>query len=511
MKVLTGEEMLRIDKTTTEEIGIPSPVLMENAARGVLEVIERRFPKAKRILVIAGKGNNGGDGIALTRMLLLKGRKVDLFLPLGEPKGDALLQLRILRNLGFKELEGEPDLKNYDLIVDAIFGTGFLPPLKGKVAKLIERVNTSGVPVVAVDIPSGLWASSGEVFEPSVRAALTVTFQFPKVCHLLYPSAKLCGEVEVVDISIPNQLAEDVWRETIEPYGLTIPRREKDTYKNREGHVLILGGSRGKTGAVIMAAKAATRTGSGLVTVGIPKELNEVIESVLIEEMSLPLEGSERLSLLGIDRVIDVQETFSAAAVGMGMGRYEEGQDILREILLRWEKPLLIDADGINNLADLKELDILRERKAPTVLTPHVGEFSRLTGVDPKEVAPKQFDIAKDFATRYGCYLVLKAARTVLATPEGKAYISLRGTPAMAKGGVGDILSGILVSLMGKMPIEEALKLGVYLHGLAGEIAQARTHTESLRATDIIEAIPEAYRTIEKLLNPADNIKQDDR
>ena len=506
MKVLTAEEMARLDRITIEEIGIPSQVLMENAARGVLLAIESKFPETKRILVIAGKGNNGGDGIALARMLHLRGKEVDLFLPLGEPKGDAQLQLRIFRNLGLEELKKEPDFNGYDLVIDAIFGTGFIPPVRGRVAELIERVNLSDVPTVAVDLPSGLWADSGEIFEPSVRADLTVTFQFPKVCHVLYPSAKLCGEVKVVDISIPTKLAENIWRETIEPQELRLPRREPDTYKTREGHVLIIGGSRGKTGAVIMAAQAATRTGSGLVTVGIPADLDRIIESALIEEMSLPLEGAERLSFLGIEKIFEMQERFSAAAVGMGMDRYEEGQDILREILLRWEKPLLIDADGINNLADLGDLEILKRREAPTVLTPHVGEFSRLTGVNTREVAPKQFDLARDFATEYGCYLVLKAARTVVATPEGRVYISTRGTPAMAKGGVGDVLSGILISLMGKMPTEEALKLGVYLHGLAGEIAERKMHTESLKARDLIDSIPEAYKSIEKFLYSTDTI-----
>ena len=506
MKVLTAEEMAKLDRITIEEIGIPSPVLMENAARGVLEAIEKKFPKARRILVVAGKGNNGGDGIALARMLFLKGKEVDLFLPIGEPRGDAQLQLSILRKLGFKELEKEPNFNDYDLVVDALFGTGFNPPARGRSAEVIERINLSSTPVVAVDIPSGLWADSGEVFEPCVKADLTVTFQFQKVCHVLFPSAKLCGEVEVVDISIPPGLAEGIWRETIEPESLTLPRRERDTYKNREGHVLVIGGSAGKTGAVILAARAATRTGSGLVTAGVPSGLNHIVESVLIEEMSLPLEGDDRLSFLGVERVFLDQERFSAAALGMGMDRFEEGQDIVREFLLRWEKPLLIDADGINNLADLGDLDLLKERKAPTVLTPHAGEFSRLTGVDPKEVAPRQFDLAREFATRYNCYLVLKSARTVVATPEGRAYVSTRGTPAMAKGGVGDVLSGILVSLMGRMEVEEALRLGVYLHGLAGEMAERKGHRESIGAMDIVEAIPEAYKSIENILCLSDTI-----
>ncbi len=504
MKVLTSQEMRSLDRITIEEIGIPSPVLMENAARGVFETILREFPDARRILIVAGKGNNGGDGIAAGRLLYLKGKEVDLFLALGEPKGDALLQLEIAKRVGVKELVEKPNFGSYDLIVDALFGTGFEPPVRGEVAKLVEEMNSSGVPIVSVDIPSGLSADTGRVFEPSVRATVTVTFQFPKVCHLLFPSAKLCGKLVVVDISIPESLAEEVWRETLDPETLRLPVREPDTYKNREGHSLIVGGSTGKTGAVIMAARAATRAGSGLVSVAVPSELNPVFESSLVEEMSIPLLGSQRLSYLGIDKVLSMQERFSAAAIGMGMDRYEEGQDIVREFLLRWNKPLLIDADGINNLADLGDLDLLSRREGPVVLTPHVGEFSRLSGLKTEEIVPNLFEVARDFSVKNRCFLVLKSARTVISTPEGRAYLSTRGTPAMAKGGTGDVLAGILVALIGKMPTEEALKLGVFIHGLAGEIAHRKTHTESLRATDLIESIPEAYRNVEKILKRVD-------
>jgi len=507
MKILTAEEMAFLDKKTIEEIGIPSLVLMENAARGTLHAIERKFPKAHRFLVVAGKGNNGGDGIALARMLHLRGKKVDLLLPLGEPKGDALLQLRILRKLRIKERRRFPGTDGYDLIVDALLGTGFKPPIGEELGKVIERINSSGVPVVSVDIPSGLWANSGELFEPSVKAALTVTFQFPKVCHVLYPSAKACGEVVVADISIPENLARSIKREIITPKNLKLPCRELDTYKNREGHVLIVGGSEGKTGAVIMAARAATRTGSGLVSVGVPAGLSSVFESSLVEEMSLPVEGKDRLSLLGIDALLSMQERFSACAVGMGMGRYEEGQDIIREFLLRWEKPLLIDADGLNNLSDLQDLSLLKRREAPTVLTPHVGEFSRLTGLQAKDIITDLIDVAREFSSKHKCYVVLKSARTVVSTPKGEAFLSVRGTPAMAKGGVGDVLAGILVSLMAKMPITDALCLGVTLHGIAGEIAHLHLHRESIRATDIIEAMPEAYRVLDLSLGRGYNKK----
>jgi NAD(P)H-hydrate epimerase len=505
MKILTSSEMSRIDRTTIEEIGIPSLVLMENAASEVFRAVLDRFPGVRRVLVVAGRGNNGGDGIAVARRMKISGLEVDLYLPLGEPKGDAEVQLGIAKRLGVKVV-GKPDYRSYQLIVDALFGTGFRPPAEGEAGKTIEDMNRSGVPVVSVDIPSGLSADSGRLFEPSVRAVLTVTFQFPKVCHILYPALKRCGEVKVVDISIPPDLAQDVPREVLDLSKVRIPLREPDTYKTREGHALIVGGSRGKTGAVVMAGRAATRTGSGLVTVGVPEELNATVETLLVEEMTLPLPGGDRLSYFCVERILESQERFSVLTIGMGMGRYEEGQDIVRDIVEGWEGPLIIDADGLNNLSDLGPR-ILRSRKAPTVLTPHIGEFSRLTGLSKEEIEADQIDLARRFAQEWSCYIVLKGSRTVIGTPEGRAWVSTRGTPAMAKGGVGDVLSGVLTALLGKgLSPEEALKTGVILHGVAGEIAERRTHRESLRATDLIEAIPEAYRYIEKFQNRDDTI-----
>ena len=491
--------MANLDRITIEEIGVPSLVLMENAASGIFQVVQKEFPQAGKTLIVAGKGNNGGDGIALARRMHLNGYSVDIFLVFGEAKGDALKQLEIAEKLGIKVFKEKPNFRDYDLIIDAIFGTGFTPPVRGQAAEIIKEINESGVPVLSVDIPSGLSADTGEVFEPSVRADITVTFQFPKLCHILFPASKLCGKVYVADISIPRSLAQEINREVLLPDKLTLYGRKRDTYKTKEGHILVVGGSVGKTGAVVMSAKAATRAGAGLVSVGIPEELNSVVESLIVEEMSIPLPGAERLSYFSVKEILSLQERHNVLVLGMGMGRYEEGQDIVLKLLEKWEKPLLLDADGINNLADYGDFSVLKDRKIPAVLTPHIGEFSRLTKKDTKLITENQTDVAVEFATEHNCYVVLKGARTVIATPEGKAFVSLRGTPAMAKGGAGDVLAGILGALIGKMETEEALKLGVFLHGLAGEVAEEKTHTESLKALDIVEALPEAYRRLEVL------------
>ncbi|MFN4013494.1 MAG: NAD(P)H-hydrate dehydratase [Aquificaceae bacterium] len=496
MKILKAKEMQLLDQKTIEGLGVPSLLLMEKAGLSVVEVIRREFPYAKRILVVVGKGNNGGDGLVVARHLYLLGYQVGYVLALGEDlKGDAGLQLKILKNLGLEPLR-EVDLKNFDLIVDALFGIGFEPPVRAEALPWIELINNSHLPVVSVDIPSGLCADSSKEYEPSVRASITVTFQFPKICHLLHPSAKRCGRLYVANIGIPTGLAQDIKREVL--LKVSVPKRDPDVHKGLMGHVLIIGGSTGKTGAVIMSAKASTRAGAGLVSVGIPEDLNPIFESSLVEEMSIPLRGKGRLSVEAAREVIEIQSRFSAVAVGMGMHRYPEGRLIIRDLLLGLDRPLLIDADGLNNLADLG-VEVLRERKGIiTLLTPHVGEFERLSGLRKDYILENLMDVAQDFAVKYGCYLVLKSSRTVIATPEGKAYLSIRGTPAMAKGGVGDVLSGILVALLGRgLPAEEALKLGVFLHGLAGEIVERKGHRESLRALDLVEAIPEAYNLVE--------------
>ncbi len=507
MKVLKAEEMSELDRIAIEEIGVPSVVLMENAARSVFRAITERYPGARRIIAIAGMGNNGGDAIAVARLLKLAGRDSHIYLVSEDLSGDPLLELKIAKNLGVQVHTELPDLEGFDLIVDGLLGTGFKPPPREPYSTIISRINRSMRPVVAVDIPSGLHADSGRAEEPFVKADLTVTFQFPKLCHILFPASKYCGDVVVADISIPSYLAGSIRREIIELCDLEIPSREPDTHKRREGHVLIMGGSRGKTGAVIMSALAATSAGAGLVSAGIPQELNSVFESSLIEEMTLPLKGSHRLSYFSVKEVLFQQDKFSALALGMGMDRYEEGQDIVRDLLKGWKKRLLLDADAINNLADLGDLSILKEREVPAVLTPHIGEFSRLTGLRADEIIENQTDVASEFSKENNCYLVLKGARTVVSTPEGFVWISIRGTAALAKGGTGDVLSGILTALLGKMDkIEPALKLGVTLHAIAGELAEEKYHRESVRATDLISLLGEAYKNIEKSLRTSDTI-----
>ena len=519
MKLVRAQQMQELDRRTIEDIGIPSLVLMENAARGVANAVIRFYPEAKKILVVAGKGNNGGDGIAAGRILKIRNKRdVTVFLPYGgdELKDDCRVQYEIAQKVGVKFVRELPPLEEFDLIIDAIFGTGFKPPVKGRWVEVIKKINASSKPVVAVDIPSGISSDSGEVIEPVVRAEMTITFALPKYGHVLYPASAYCGKVLIRDISIPVHLWEgELKTELIELQEVKklIPQRSPYTYKNREGHVLIIGGSPGFTGAVIMASKAATEAGAGLVTAGVAESLNPVLENALIEEMTKPLPEAERgylHPLLG-DFIFESEDykRYTSLVLGPGMGRYKGGQELVEDFLTRWEKPLVVDADGINNLADMgaKGKELLRKREIPAVLTPHVGEMQRLTGLYREEIIHNQIEVARNFAVENNCYIVLKAARTVIATPEGEAFVNVRGTPAMAKGGVGDVLSGILGALIGKMPIKEALILGVSLHAVAGELAEKEKFTESVRATDLIRNIASAYRFI-KEYNPQEDFKR---
>ncbi|NPB05418.1 MAG: NAD(P)H-hydrate dehydratase [Aquificae bacterium] len=504
MKLVTASQMQELDRRTIEDVGVPSLVLMENAARGVAKAAVEFFPGANKILVVAGKGNNGGDGIAAARTLLLRyKKKVEVFLPYSEEelKDDCRVQYRIARKLGITFHSELPPPEEYDLVIDAVFGTGFKPPVKGRWAEVIKAINASGRPVLAVDVPSGISSDSGEVIEPVVRADLTVTFALPKYGHVLYPASAYCGKVLVREISIPVDLWKDELRTELvelEEVKRLVPIREPYTYKNREGHVLVVGGSVGKTGAVVMAARAATEAGAGLVTVGIALSLNPIIEGHLVEEMSLPLPEVEegKLHPLVWDFVAPEAHRFSSIVLGPGMGRYKEGQELVADFLTNWERPIVVDADGLNNLADMgKEgKEILKRRRVPAVLTPHLGEMQRLTGLSSKEIMHNQVEVARRFAEENNCFVVLKGARTVVAAPDGEAFVSVRGTPAMAKGGVGDVLAGVLGALVGKTSLKEALVLGVSLHAVSGEITEDRKDAESLRATDLIANLGAAYR-----------------
>lgn len=501
MRVLKASEIAQVDRLTIENSGIPSLVLMENAGRCIFEVIKDRLREKNSFLVIAGSGNNGGDAVVVSRYIKRLNKDVKLFVvsPNLKLSQDNKKNIEIAKDFGIEPIfidennlsDIEEHLKRCEVVVDGIFGTGFKPPVKGVKADIIELINRYKKYTISIDIPSGLDADSYKVFEPSIKADVTVTFGYKKLVHILYPAAEKCGEVILCDIGLNEKYAENFRRFIITPDSLRFPVREKTGHKYHFGHVAIVGGSVGKSGAVIMAAKAATKSGSGLVSLIIPECIDQIVQTNLVEEMSYPVDCES--GKFGKDVYKDIstiisQLKVSSVVVGMGMGISESNQRVLTEIL-KIQKPVVIDADGLNNLSLIGDYNLLKDRAYPTILTPHIGEFSRLTGYSSEDIFDNMEDIAIEFSTKTKSFLVLKFSRMMIATPDGDIYYNITGNPGMATAGSGDILAGMIGALINRLDITDALKLAVYIHGKSGDIAAQKYSQESMKATDILEFI----------------------
>ena len=514
MFVVTAQEMRELDRLTIEKYGVPSLVLMERAGAAVTEAILNRFarPAKKGVLIVAGKGNNGGDGFVVAR--LLKKKRIPCAVALlarkDEVSQDAAHNLRAFLKLKGKVVEIPAgglerlarEMKGKGLLVDAIFGTGMKNEVRGDYADAIALMNTSGLPVVAVDIPSGLHTDTGTPLGIAAQAEMTVTLGYPKLGEVIYPGLDYVGDLAVADIGIDlnavrevNPGAELLDQEEIK---WLVPRREPDTHKGTYGHLLVMAGSRGKTGAAILACRAAMRMGAGLTTLAGPRALNNIFASSLVEVMTEPL-GDNRAETLEAPsdeewrRLVERKDAF---LFGPGIGVSESTHNAVRWLLKNLEMPWVIDADGLNNLAF--EIGRLREAKTPPILTPHPGEMARLIGKDNATVNRDRIGVARSFAVTNRCHLVLKGARTVIATPEGKVFINPTGNPGMASGGMGDVLAGMLAALLGQgLSAENAMKLGVYLHGLAADRVAAQKGASGLIASDVIEELPRAMRHLQ--------------
>jgi NAD(P)H-hydrate epimerase len=511
MKVATSEEIKRIDRRAIEKYGIPGTVLMENAGRSVvLSMIDRYGNlKGKRVSIVAGKGNNGGDGFVIARYLHNFNVKVDVFLTSrsSEIKGDARINLNILKRSGiplcekFSLKELDIYLKHSDIIVDAIFGTGLSSEVKKPFSDVINLINCSGKPVVSVDIPSGISSDAGEVLGIAVKADLTVTFVIPKRGILLFPGAEYAGVVKVADIGIPAKVIEEedircnlLTREEIRSL---LPERRPDSHKGLFGHLLVIAGSVGKTGAAVMTGLSALRVGSGLVTIATPASLNNILEAKLTEVMTFPLPETDvqSIALSAENILIKLMPMMSAIAIGPGLSVHPETVRLVRRLITKSERPMVIDADALNSLAGY--LDILKRSKVPLILTPHPGEMARLIGKTSKDVQKDRIRIAHDFAMKHRVYLVLKGARTVFSDPDGNIYINTSGNPGMATAGTGDVLTGIIAGLIsqGIDPLS-ALKSGVHIHGLAGDLSAEELGDMGMIACDIIERIPRVIKSL---------------
>jgi len=514
MKVVTAAQMRQIDKDTIEDIGIPGIVLMETAGSEIVRAIERHYPTAQRIGVFVGKGNNGGDGLVIARQLAHAGREVNIFLvsPAESFTGEALTNLDIARNLGLQieEILTDAvfiDTLRCDLLVDAIFGTGLRGAVREPVANIINTINNLPIPILSVDLPSGLDADSGNPLGTCVQADRTVTVGLPKRGLLLHPGAELAGKLEVVDIGFPQQVIDaqkiKVNWTTEKDAAAWIPPRSPASYKGSYGRVLVVAGSTGMTGAAALASEAALRVGAGLVTLAIPQSLNPILEVKLSEVMTLPLPETEAGSLAEstTSTILEYAEkTKSLLAIGPGLSQHPETVGLVHQLISKNHKQelglrMVIDADGLNALA--QATDLISLLGAEAVLTPHPGEMARLTNIPISTLESNRIGTAEEFANQHGVTLVLKGAPTITSNPNGNTWINSTGNAGMATAGMGDVLTGIIAGLMAQnVPSETAAVLGVYLHGLAGDIAAEKLGMHGLIAGDVLQTVSQAISSL---------------
>ncbi|MBI4165624.1 MAG: NAD(P)H-hydrate dehydratase [Acidobacteria bacterium] len=520
MKILTAEQMQRIDRISTERYGVPSLTLMENAGRGIVEFLESRFaPLAgQRITILCGRGNNGGDGMVVARLLRDRGLtpRVLLFSAPEKLKGDALVNWERLFASGAIEIVPDdvawkrlaPEIHNSTLLIDALLGTGLTKPLEGFLLDVVRDVNglAARTRIVAVDLPSGISADQGDLIGECVRAHVSVTFTAPKLAHVFPPACECVGEWVVKPIGTPAEaLSSDpdlkLNLATREDLAWLAAPRARDAHKGRFGHVLILAGSIGKTGAAAMAASAALRAGAGLVTIATARSALPIIASLGMEYMTEPLpetdSGSVSLRALDYGRFDELVNGKNVLAVGPGLGSAPETFELVRAVAGKYELPVVIDADGLNAFAG--RIDSIRASGRVRVLTPHPGEMARLTGQTVAGIQASRLATVRHFAASRGATVVLKGHKTLTAAPEGDVWVNSTGNPGMASGGTGDVLTGLIAGLLAQhnsRPPAEVAAAAVYLHGLAGDIAAEEAGETSLIAGDVLDAIPAAFRSL---------------
>lgn len=499
MKIVDAAQMRNIDRRTTERFGVPSIVLMENAALAVADAIFEHYPESDRVALVCGLGQNGGDGFAVARHLENRG-VVPVIVVVGDRakvRGDALTNLLVCERLGIPiyDIRASRDIEtalahvaDADLLVDAIFGTGLNRPPDGIQADVIRAIAELRIPVLAIDLPSGANASSAEPFDPCVQAEVTITFAAPKLCHIFEPAALYCGEVIVADISIPEIAVDDeavqlalITPKDIQPH---VGPRLAMTHKGTYGHAGIIAGSPGRSGAAVMCARGAIRTGAGLVSVMTDPETAKLVHAGSVESMTYS--GTDLREFLA---------NKTAVLVGPGLPDDESAYANTRAIVNAIELPLILDASGLNAFAS--RANELNPRHQPRVITPHPGELARLLGSDTSSVNGDRIAAARQAARMAHCVVVLKGYQTLVAEPDGHVYVNPTGNPGMASGGMGDVLAGIIAALLARDadPLDAACT-GVYLHGLAGDLVRDEIGDTGLAALDVAEKIPYAIQRV---------------
>lgn len=508
MKLATPLEMNNIDSHAINCLGIPGIVLMENAALRVVEAATEMLGglDGRQIVILAGKGNNGGDALAAARHLHNRGASCSPFLlsAAAELRGDAAVNLKIISSMGLQvdELIEDPlpeklnnCINNADLVIDGIFGTGLKGNVKGVAASIIEAVNRSLKLVLSIDIPSGICGETGKILGSCINASRTVTFCLPKVGLVVHPGCDHTGRLDVVDIGIP---AASVMQSGIRACvtdrelvsGMLSPRAAESN-KGDYGKIFILTGSKGMTGSGCLSANAALRTGAGLVYLGVPEGLAHIYGSAISETVLIPLadDGSGKLTQKSIPAIMDALKGKNAVAAGPGLSVNEDIIEIVKKLLSECSVPLILDADALNAIS--QDINMLKGLKTDAVITPHPAEMARLTGLTVNEVMGDRTGTARNFSEKWGVITVLKGSRTVIAMPDGSCCINTTGNPGMATGGSGDLLTGIIASLAGQgMKPADAAVAGVYLHGLAGDAAARELGEHGMLPRDMAERLP---------------------
>jgi len=509
MRILNAAQMREADRRAIEEIGIASLVLMENAGRQAVAAMEAMYSDLsdRQVAVLCGRGNNGGDGFVIARTLAQRGIDVSVFLMgrVGEVRGDARTNLEILGRLGLTVVEVADsqawelhftEVSDCTLIVDAIFGTGLNAPIAGFIESVITDVNASGIPVVAIDLPSGLSADSPEPIGPSIEAGLTITIAAPKLPLVLPPAEARAGDIVIADIGIPAEVIEALEGPRVDLLTrgamreLVVPRAP-DTHKGDCGHVLVVAGSRGKTGAAHLAALGALRSGAGLVTVATPAGCQPTLAAMAPEYMTEGLrERDGGLHADDVERVLELAR--DVVAIGPGLGQAPATREFVRQLVDRATMPLVVDADGLNAFAG-DSAQLMGREGRDIIITPHPGEMARLLGMTTQEVQASRIEIARNFAVAHRAFVVLKGHRTLVATPDARVFINPTGNPGMATGGTGDVLTGVIAAWLAQLlDAEAACKLAVYLHGMAGDLAEADEGEVAMTSGDLAAHLGDA-------------------
>jgi NAD(P)H-hydrate epimerase len=506
-RIVTAEEMRIIDQMTIQEIGVPGLLLMENAGLGVVDVVEDLLCETdgNRILILCGKGNNGGDGMVVARHLFNRGKEVHVFL-IGEKnklKGDALTNMRILEGfqIAINEITEKKQLKRLpesDLIVDALLGTGVTGEVTGLLADAIRWINACSAPVVSVDLPSGLHSNDGTFQGVCIKASRTATMAELKRGLVLPPGRDLAGDVSVVDIGSPEFAAQKVGIQTflLESSDILkrIPPRPRHAHKGDFGKIAVLAGSPGMTGAATLTSLASLRVGGGLTILGVPSSLNPILEEKCTEVMTRPLpETTTGTVSLNAKKEIDTLVKWAdALAIGPGLSMDPETRELVRIIVTGQDIPMVIDADGIN--AFIGATDLLKKKKGDFILTPHAGELSRLINKPIETIRFNRIEVARECASSFQCVFVLKGSPTVIADPDGFVYLNPTGNSGMATAGSGDVLTGMIVGFMGQgVSTMDSAICGVYLHGMTGDVAANAIGERSLLSGDLLDFIGETF------------------